>query len=318
MDMLQEPSLPPHPEQLKQPPSRTPQPQPPRSQVLAQKFTKPDINLVQGTSTLSAYMQIAGSRYQETPLEQEERFVSAFVHGLRDKRNRKKCEKRLKEVGKTWKCVRECFPVASQQSQSQGKFKEDVRKTRRFREVETSEARDAILTPPLAKERTEAGMKARPGPHPRLKPGPAKQKNQLGKDDQNAERTRLLPIPAPAPAPAPASAVAVVAGKQGSLTEKDNAQVKNHHRGASPAAKKGALTGQDNGQIENRHDEAPSATKKRTLAEHNEREVETARSGKPPLGKMRRTKKAERRQERPPSIPILPSSDDEYSASRRR
>jgi hypothetical protein len=259
-------------------------------------------------------MQIAGSQYQETPLEQEERFVSAFVHGLRDKRTRKKCEKRLKEAGKTWECVRECFPVASQQSQSPGKLKEDVRKTRRFREGETSEARDAILTPPLAKERTEAGKKARPGPHPPLKPGPAKQNNQLGKDDQNAERTRLLPIPAPAPA----SAVAVGAGKQGSLAEKDNAQVKNRHRGASPAAKRGALTGQDNGQIENHHDEAPSATKKRTLAEHNDREVETARGGEAPPGKKRRTKKAERRQERPPSIPILPSSDDEYSTSRRR
>jgi hypothetical protein len=317
MDMLQDPSLPPHLEPLKHPPSRPPQPQPLRSQVLPQKSAKPDINLVQGTSTLSAYMQIAGSQYQETPLEEEERFVSAFVHGLRDKRTRKKCEKRFKEVGKTWECVTECFPVASQQSQSHGKSKEDVRKKRRFREVETSEARDAILTPPLAKKRTEAGKKARPGPHPPLKPGPAKPNSQLGKDNQNAERARLLPIPAPAPVPAPAPAVAVAAGKQGSLAEKENAQVKNRHRGASPAAKRGALTGQDDGQIENHHHEAPSATETRTLAEHNDRGVGTPRGGEPPPGKKRRTKKAERRQERPPSIPILPSSDDEYSTSRR-
>ena len=239
IEMLPEPSPPPHPEQLelKSPPAPA---------------TKPVIGLVQGKSTLSSYLQIAGSQYQETPSDEEEDFVNAFVHGLRDKRDRKKCERRFKEAARTWEHVKDCFPVASQHPQSHSKKQGRVRnmEKRKAQETETGDMRDAFPKLPSAEERREVEAGERPHRLPTLAPAP-----EVEQDTRGVEKARLPPIPGAA---------------------------------------------------------------KRTLVELDG-QTGTPQEAAPPAGNKRRTtKKGGRRQGRPPSIPILPSSDDEFSRGCRK
>lgn len=213
MEMLREPSLPPVLEQV----------------ALPEQVTIPDRELAQGKSTLVAYIQIAGSQYEGIMPGEEEEFVNAFVQGLRDKRDRKKCEKKLREVGRKWNTLKECFPIASQHSQGAGKRKEDLLRKTKGVEVEQEE---------------------RPRPRPAL--APMKQNNPEKQNEQGPQRARPSPT-------------------------------------------------------------ITSAKKRDLVEEQGNEQAEKSCTDAPPAGKKRRTEKGARRQGRPPSIPILPSSDDEFS-----
>jgi hypothetical protein len=150
LQIMQQPSSPPaprktrsktqdeSPSQVLLEPSLPPQPRQPRLMAKPEAPAKRDIHLAQGRSNLTMYFQAAESQFRDTPPANQEQLVNAFVQGLRDKRDKKKCEKRLKEAGKTWQNVKECFPVASQHSESLYKDKasceekmEDIRRKRR-------------------------------------------------------------------------------------------------------------------------------------------------------------------------------------------
>jgi hypothetical protein len=247
MAMLPEPSLPPQPAQLK-------------PNALPRQATRPDINLAQGRSTLSTYIQTAASQYEETPPAAEEQFVTAFTNGLRDKRNRKKCEKRFKDVEKTWGNLIDCFPVASQQSQSLGQRKQD----KRMRVVDKKEEKPKKIVEKMERRRDAATTP--PPPLPLVK-----QSTQTGKENRHRPTLDL-----------------------------DSArQVKRDLQTAHPPP-------------------SPVMVQKRTLAEQGAgQKREESRGGEPPAAKKRKTKKVVRRQGRPPTIPILPSSDDEFSRGGR-
>lgn len=268
MEMLPDPPFPALPEQTK-------------PKAVPAQVTGDDIDLVQGKSTLSIYIQIADSQYQETPPAEEERFVNAFIHGLRDKRDRKKCEKKVREAGKTWGNLKECFPVASQQSQSHGKTTTDVRKRKIVDAMQTTGMRDGIPTLATAKERMDLGRREPALLPPKTSQG--EQNNQVRQGHRAAERARTPSPPA--------------AAQKGSLVDEGDRgaeQARLPDPAAAAATKKRPLDKQDNGQVENALDRAPPAAKKR------------------------RTKKGGRGQGRPPSIPILPSSDDEFSRGCRK
>ncbi len=275
MEMLPEPSLPTLPKQ-----QLTPMTLP------APQVTKPDINLIQGKTALSAYIQIADSQYEDTPPAAEAEFVDAFVHGLRDKRDRKKCEKKFKDGAKTWKGLKECFPVASQLSQKVGKRRRDGRVQKR-RMVDAMETRAAVEGSPM--------------------PSPCKPRREKrgGETMENRETRDGSPMPSPArkrmdvrEAQPPTSARA-----------EQNKEAKQDNRGAGTAH----VVADDSATV------AITRMKKRPLAEQNTGQVATTRDEGESAAKKRRTKKrGERRQRQRSQIPILPSSEDEFSRRCRR
>ncbi len=266
MQMLPEPSLPPLPKhQLT--PKTLPAPQ----------VTKPDLNLIQGKSALSAYIQIADSQYEDTPPAAEAEFVDAFVHGLRDKRDRKKCEKKFKDAVKSWEGLKECFPVASQLSQNVGRRKRDaqVRKRRVVDAMETGAAVEGSTMPSPCKSKTEDGR------------GDAMENRNIRGDS---------PMPSPA--------------RKGKDVRKGQPPPSARAEQIKEAKQKAHAVAAD--------DPATAATatttRKRPLAEQIPGEVATTRDEAEPAAKKRRTKKRrERRQRERPQIPILPSSEDEFS-----
>ncbi len=273
MQMLPEPSLPPYPE---------PEQQEPKPKPLPEQIAEPDLNLIQGMSTLASYIQTAGSQHQETAGSpgREAKLVHAFVHGLRDKRDRMKCERRLKGAGKTWENLKDCFPVASQPSQKYGNKKGEV-KRKRAEKLETREARGLTPTLPPAKEGMEVGKGERSQRN--ATPTTANQQNEQAQkqDSRGADRARPLPVPAGA--------------KKTALVEQGNRDVE---RALLPPV--------------------PSAAKRRALVEQEDGQANDPHNRAPPAAKKRRTKKGGGRRERPPSIPILPSSDDEFSRGCRK
>lgn len=210
MEMPPEPSLPAQTKRL--------DPMTPPEQV-----TRPEFETVQGNSTLSAYIHIADARYWEIPSSNEERFVDAFVHGLRDKRDRKKCEKKFREAGKTWGSVKGCFPIASQQCQGRGNRKVVVQKKKRVEERDKGGMQDVDATLPPTKGRTDTGSRGKTHP-PLILPVPAKQSDSMMQIERHAERARLLPAPG--------------AARKRTLAEEDDGEVEDLARGTSTAAKK--------------------------------------------------------------------------------
>jgi hypothetical protein len=273
MEMLPEPSIPPPSEQVK------------AKELPEEPVTKPHDDLAQGRSTLFAYIQIADSQYQEAQ-PAEEGFVNAFVHGLRDKRDRKKCEKKVREGGTTWENLKECFPIASQRSQSLGKRSEVVRQRKRkiVDALETSEMQDGA-SKLLSSAKDVDRLEIAPTP-PQPTPTQGRQNDQTNQahDDAAAQPRRLSPLAA--------------AQKANQVSPADRSADR-----AQAARKKRRLDDQNSGKRveEARRDGVPP----------------------PPAAKKRSTKKGEgkgeRRQEaRRPSIPILPSSDDEFFLAWRK
>lgn len=253
--MLEEPSLPPQPPQPK-----------PKAGTAERVNNQSALDLLQGRSSLSAYIHTADSRYQKAPpREDEEDFVNTFVRGLRDKRDRKKCERKFADSERTWGNVKECFPVASQHSQSHGGMRKDVAKRKRRREsvdeTENRERTDVTTTPlpgssspqtPPTKKRPNLEKKGKGELSvPPVTPNAARNRNQVEQDNREPDGARLPWTPSP--------------------------------------AKKRSLLGGARAQLDIRHMATPQHVKKRG------------------------TKKIGKRQERAPSIPILPSSDDEFS-----
>lgn len=267
MEMLPEPSLPPLPKQQLKP-----------KNIAAPQVTKPNLNLIQGKSALSAYIQIAGSQYEDTPPVMEAEFVDAFVRGLRDKRDRKKCDKKFRDGIKTWEGLKECFPVASQPSQNVGKKKGGVRVQKR-RMVDAMETRAAIEGSPM--------------------PSPCQSRMERGKAHTREDREIRHGSPWPSPARArmdfrKSQALTSARAEQNKKVEQDDPDAGKGHAGADSVA--------------------AAATRKRPFAEPKIGEVETTRDEIESAVKKRRTKKrVERRQRERPQIPILPSSDDEFS-----
>jgi hypothetical protein len=251
----------------------------------------PHNDLVQGRSTLSAYIQIADSQYQETR-PAEEQFVNAFVLGLRDKRSRKKCHEKLREGVTTWERVKDCFPVASQHSQGLGRRSDLARKSERkiAHTIKTGGMREgASKLPASTKDRVRMIEDAPILPLSESAQGrqnkqQPKQK-ALGNADGQPRRAR------PEAAAQKANLLARAsrnAGRGQAITPKKRAREEEQQQ-------------QDSGsQAEVARDVAPLP---------------------PPATKKSRTKKGkgegERKQAaRRPSIPILPSSDDEFSRGR--
>jgi hypothetical protein len=273
MQMLPDPSLPLPSERIK------------GKELPGRLLINPHNDLVQSRSTLSAYIQIADSQYQETR-PAEEQFMKAFVQGLRDKRSRKKCEEKMKGGGTTWEKLKDCFPVASQHSQSLGKRSKLVRKRERkiVDAMETGEVRDGASELLVsAKDKVRAQVAPTLPPPESAQGRQNKQLKQEALDDAD-ERPRR---------PRPEAA----------------AQTKNLVVRADCSAGKGQAR----------------TTKKRARDEQDvDRQAEDVRDGAPPpppATKKRMTKKGKGDRERgraarQPSIPILPSSDDEFSRGR--
>jgi hypothetical protein len=259
MEMLEEPSQPPQPPQ-------PPQPKP-KAGTAERVNNQSALDLLQGRSSLSAYIHTADSRYQKAaPREDEEDFVNTFVRGLRDKRNRKKCERKFADSERTWGNVKECFPVASQHSQSHGGMRKDVAKRKRRREsVDETENR----------ERTDVTTTPLPG-SPSPQTPPTKKRPNLEKKGKGE-----LSVPPVTPN---------AARKRNHQVERDNREPEGARLPRTPSpAKKKSLLGEARAQLDIRNMATPQHEKKRG------------------------TKKIGKRQERAPSIPILPSSDDEFS-----
>ncbi|ERF69019.1 hypothetical protein EPUS_06706 [Endocarpon pusillum Z07020] len=276
MAMLPEPSLPPLPPQ---------QPLMPKTRLPAPQVAKPDINLIQGRSALSAYIQIADSQFEDTPPAAEAVFVDAFVHGLRDKRDRKKCDKKFRDGVKTWEGLKECFPVASQISQKAAKRKGELH-VRKRRVVNAMETRAAAGGGPMPSA-CESGMEN--GGEDAMEVGDIRD----GDPVPSAARKRMDIRKGQAPPSARA--------------EQNNNEAKQDARDAGNAQAGADSTA------------AAAAARKRPLAERKTGQVESTRDEAEPAAKRRRTKKrgARRPRERP-QIPILPSSDDEFSRRCRR
>jgi hypothetical protein len=299
--MLSEPSLPPN----------LPRPKP---EALADSAAKRTVDLVQGMSKLSNYIQVADSQHHETQPGEEDKFVDAFIRGLSDKRNRQKCEKKFKQGAKTWDKVKECFPNASQLPKS-SKKEEEVGSEKAIREK--GQRVDAAPAMPTVKERVAiepgigqderqelppmflAAKSKKSGKQQTPKtaiaqiepptPFPRQRDNQAKPDKRKAQAANPSP-PAPPPAPGQNAAqprTAVVAERI-PLMEHVNANRAGQPPTPVRAAQKRAPVEQDDGRTEERlRAQAPA--------------------------KKRRTTEGERRQQRPPSIPILPSSDDEFA-----
>ena len=274
MEMLPEPSMPPPSKQFK------------RKELPDKSVANPHNDLVQGRSTLSAYIQIADSQYQETR-PAEENFVNAFVDGLRDKRSRKKCKEKLGEGGSTWEKVKDCFPVASQHLQSLGRRSELVRKRERkiVDAMEMGEMRDRpskLLA--SIKDRVKVVEAAPMLPPPESAQG--RQNKQLKQEaPENADGRPPRPRPE-------------AGAQKGNLVARAD---RSAGRVQATTPKKREREEQDSGS-----------------------QAEDARDGPPlppPATKKQRTKKGKGGRERKqaarlPSIPILPSSDDEFSRGR--
>lgn len=240
MELLPEPSLPTEAKRLD-------------PKTIPERITRPEVGLVQAKSTLSTYIHVANSQYQEITSPDEERFVTAFMQGLRDKRDRKKCGRKFRETGKTWETLKKCFPVACQQTPGLGSRKVCVARKKvgegEEREVKECDVTLKVLT---TKERMEF---------------------------ENSEK-------ADSPPPPPRVAVKQV----------------DHKMHLEGGAERACLP------------TAPeAAVKKRTLVEKEDGEVENLDEKKSAAAKKKRTKREKRRPEKRPSIPILPSSDDEFS-----
>ncbi len=286
MEMLPEPSLPSLPKQqlmLKMLP--------------APQARKPDIDLIQGKSALSAYIQIADSQYEDTPPAAEAEFVDAFVHGLRDKRDRKKCDKKFKDCVKTWEALKECFPVASQLSQNVGRRKRNgrVQMSRRGRMVDAMQTRPAVEGGPM--------------------PSPCNSRRENGRGDAKEKREIRDGSPMPSPT---AKGRDVRKGQAPTLARAEqNTEVKQDNRDAGKAHAVAAAAAADDSATAAAA--AAATTRKRPLAEQRTGKDATARDEAEPVAKKRRTKKrGERRQRERPQIPILPSSEDEFSRRWRR
>lgn len=277
MAMLPEPSLPPLP---------TPQPVVPKTPLPAPQVAKPDIDLLQGRSALSAYIQIADSQYyQDTPPAAEAAFVDAFVQGLRNKRDRKKCDRKFRDGVKTWEGLKECFPFASQVSQNAGKRKGDLH-VRRRRVVDAMETRAA------------AGVGLMPSAC----------KSRMGSEGGDAMEGREIMDGNPMPSVA-RKRMDVREGQAptSARAEQNNEEAKQDERDAGNARAVADSTA------------AAAGGRKRPLAEQKNDQVESTRDEAEPAMKKRRTKKSgARRQRERPQIPILPSSDDEFSRRCRR
>ncbi|KAF7508342.1 hypothetical protein GJ744_009333 [Endocarpon pusillum] len=287
MAMLPEPSLPPLP-------LPTQQPLMPTNPLPMPQDAKLDINLIQGRSALSAYIQIADSQHQNTPPAAEAAFVDAFVQGLRDKRDRKKCDLKFRDGIKTWEGLKECFPVASQISQHAGKKRKagDLRVRKRRRVVDAMETSAA------------AGAGGGPIPSAACKSG----MENWGEDGMEVREVRDIRHGSPMPSAAqkrmavregqaPTSSARAEQNNEAKQDAGDagNAQAVAHSAaaaGAGAAARKRPLAEGKNGQVASTGDE-------------NEAE--------PAAKKRRRKKRGARRQRERPGIPILPSSEDEFS-----
>lgn len=302
--MLPEPPLPACPEKFR---SKTVPDEPVRNIT---------VSLSQGRSTLAAYIQVAESQHEETAPDEQEQFVDAVIRGLRDKRAKKKCETKLKGAKKTWNNLKNCFPVASQQCQrssdtrrlrDQGDMREETLMERRRR-------RDSSILPPakggihaheIASEEAEGGGKE-PRPMLTLKKGAhqvkqinrRKARNDPAPEIQEAEREPLIEHVKPGP-PRATKRTALNNQKTDEtdgIAKERRPGGRDHQQGKRaalpttppPVVKKRALDKQD-------HSEAGPAAKK---------------------NRINRTKP--RRQERPPSIPILASSEDEFSRGGRK
>ena len=305
--MLPEPSSPSCPQQF-------------RSKEAADKpASKTVVNLAQGKSNLTAYIQIADSQHHETPLGREEQFVDAFIRGLRDKRDKIKCEKKLRGARKTWGNLKDCFPVASQHSQNKVDMKrhaeqKDVQEEKQMES--TKRPRIIPVSPP--RERTEIeGIGKEEGKNPRPTLPRKGRTNQTKQTNRGAERNGRPPEPKEVKKTSP-----VEQDKREAQKAVKWRAFKSQEKGeAGGVAKARTLVGQNEQQAGRARlpMTPPGGLKKRILDEQANEEAGGRGEVKPPAPKKRRIKKTkERRQKRPPSIPILPSSDDEFSRGGRK
>lgn len=257
----------------------------PNSPSLSERgTTKPGFDLQQGNSTLAAYIQTAASLYQDTTTttrpnkkeETEEQFVNAFIHGLSKTRDRKKCEKNFgKGVAKTWEGLKECFPVASQQQQQKQGHGQDLIGRDLTGDRERKRKRDRVETETEMEKEKRATTTT--STLPPLIPLPHLEKREHAYRGGGGEEQAEGHAHAPAEQTEKAEKcprVVPEAGPQSTL---------------AAAVESRALAQQEIEPVRNQGDEALPAAKKM------------------------RTKTGKRRRERRPSIPILPSSDDEFS-----
>jgi hypothetical protein len=298
LQMLPEQSMPPRPKpQL-------------ISNTAAEPIRQADIKLEQGKCKLATYIQMADSQHQETPPGEEDRFVNAFIRGLRDKRDKKMCEKKLRGREKTWENLKECFPIASQHSQGNANKDRTVQQgaLQQQKLPETRTRGENIPTLPPAKEgggaEQDMGKRGRPTPLPTLPPDP--RTNQAKRNHRAAERAGLPRYPAESKT------------KQTALMKQDR------HDAKATVARKAVIVQEDQ-EAANRARlpmtppaAAAVAGKKRRLDEQDDgvAVVSVPREAAIPAAKKKKRKterRRERRRERPPSIPILPSSDDDFA-----
>lgn len=338
MEVLSEPSLPPLPGQCQPKLKSKPTPR----AAMPKQATNPNLNLAQGKTKLSTYIQVADIKYQETQPDEDAQFVDAFVHGLTDKRNRKTCEKKFKEEKKTWKHLKECFPVASQQSQGDGanQGKERGKQVAVDDTAQMQNITPRLRRPPRTREDMEIEKKLREEGRERCqhhRPSTSRQwkgdeinirhiqEKELGGSDPGARRHAT-------PAPPPSKENRENEKRRGKVERADlqklltpvkqAKQAKPDDRGTkrAPESQTGAI-------LPKRTEErapsphAPRAVRKRPLGEQNQTQgnIQQAAILPPAKKKKKEMKKkviaAARKPERTraPSIPILPSSDDEFA-----